>query len=273
MPQSASTSPSSTSSESTANTAFITGATAGIGLATARLFAQKGWFVGLAARNAAKLEELQQELGPACCSCHVVDVVDADQVSQALQTFGEYTGGKLHLLVNNAGVLSAGHFEEISLQHHHAIIDTNIKGVINCMQAAFPLLKNTADAHVINMSSASAMYGSPALASYSASKFAVRALTEALSVEWARHGIAVSDIMPPFVATDMLDNPVRDKIKAISLLGVQLSAEDVAQSVWNSWNTRPLHDRVTKSFKVLALMQKYAPDLVQRRLVKLLSGY
>lgn len=254
-------------------TLFITGATAGIGRATARLFAQKGWFVGIAARDGAKLSALQQELGESHCSAHVMDVADSAQVTAGLQSFAERTNGKLQVLVNNAGVLEAGHFEDIPLSQHHAIIDTNIKGVINCMQAAFDHLKQTPQAHVINMSSASAMYGSPTLATYSASKFAVRALTEALNVEWARHDIEVTDIMPPFVDTGMLDSPARNKIKAISLLGVSLSAEDVAQTVWESVQSRTLHHRVTPAFKMLALMQKHAPDPVQRRVVKFLSGY
>lgn len=254
-------------------TIFITGATAGIGRATALLFARKGWFVGIAARDAAKLQALSKELGETQCSWHPMDVADAAQVQAALAQFAQRTNGKLHVLVNNAGVLDAGHFEDIPLSQHHAIIDTNIKGVINCMQAAFDCLKQTPQAHVINMSSASAMYGSPTLATYSASKFAVRALTEALNVEWARHDIAVTDIMPPFVDTGMLDSPARSKIKAISLLGVSLSAEDVAQTVWESVQSRTLHHRVTPAFKVLALMQKHAPDPVQRRVVKFLSGY
>ncbi len=253
-------------------TLFITGATAGIGEATARLFASRGWFVGMAARNSAKLEALANELGSDKCSWHPCDVTDADQVSEALQAFSQRTGGHLHLLVNNAGILHAGGFEDIPLHQHHNIIDINVKGVVNCMQAAFPLLKATPGAHVLNMSSASAMFGSPTLATYSASKFAVRGLTEALNVEWARYDIAVTDVMPPFVDTDMLGGPVRDKVKAITRLGVQLSAEDVAECVWNAAATRPLHDRVTKPFKVLALLQKHAPETLQRRVVKFLAG-
>lgn len=264
----------STSNRSPAQKAvFITGATAGIGRATARLFAEKGWYVGLAARNATSLAALATELGTATCSWHVADVTDTEQLNSALQAFGGRTGGHLHVLVNNAGVLHAGHFEEIPAHQHHSIIDTNIKGVINCAQAAFALLKNTPGAHVINMSSASAMYGSPTLATYSASKFAVRALTEALNVEWARHDITVTDIMPPFVDTEMLNNPTRSRIRAISLLGVQLKAEDVAESVWKAIESRQPHDRITTPFKVLALMQKHAPEPVQRRFVKFLSGY
>lgn len=260
-------------SASTPPTIFITGATAGIGKATALLFANKGWRVGIAARNAEKLQALAAELGPDNCSWYVADVADAAQIRTALHQFAEQHGGQLNVLVNNAGVLYAGDFENIPLEQQHAIVDINIKGVINGCHGAFDLLKATPGAHVINMSSASAMYGSPTLATYSASKFAVRALTEALNVEWARHDIAVTDIMPPFVDTDMIDSPVRTKVKAISLLGVQLSADDVAKRVWQAVATRPLHDRVTTPFRMLALLQKHAPDAVQRRFVKFLSGY
>lgn len=252
---------------------FITGATAGIGAAVARLFVSKGWYVGLAARSADRLQTLAAELGADRCSWHVTDVADFNQLQSALQDFVRRSGGRLNVLVNNAGVLYAGDFETIPLDQQHAMLDINVKGVINGCQAAFEYLRATEGAHVINMSSASAMYGSPTLATYSASKFAVRALTEALNVEWARHDIAVTDIMPPFVDTDMIDSPVRSKVRAISLLGVQLTPEDVAQRVWQAVATRPLHDRVTTPFRVLALLQKHAPETVQRRVVKFLSGY
>lgn len=252
---------------------FITGATAGIGKSTARLFASKGWYVGLAARDENKLAALRNVLGERNCSVHAMDVADPEQVREQLAAFGQTANGRLNILLNNAGVLNAGHFEDITLQHHHQMVDTNIKGVLNCTHFAFELLKNTPRAQVINMSSASAMYGSPTLSTYSASKFAVRALTEALNVEWARHDITVTDIMPPFVATDMLETSVRQKVKAISRLGVQLTPDEIAQTVWEAVENPKLHDRVTLSFKMLALMQKHAPEPFQRHVVKFLSGY
>ena len=255
------------------NTLFITGATSGIGKSTARLFARKGWFLGLAARNGQALADFQQELGSENCSIHPMDVTDASQVQTQFNLFAEQTGGRLDVLVNNAGVLKAGHFEDIPLHEHQSIINTNVSGVLNCLHAGFQLLKDTKGARAINMSSASAMYGSPSLASYSASKFAVRGLTEALNLEWARHDITVTDIMPPFVDTDMLEPGVRDRVKAISVLGVQLTPDDVAHAVWDAIHSPRLHQRMTRSFKLLALMQKHSPEVVNRRFVKLLSGY
>lgn len=252
---------------------FITGAAAGIGEATARLFARRGWYVGVAGRNPDKLEALCAELGEENCSRYTLDVTDIESVNNALAEFSARTGGKLHLLINNAGFLQAGNFEGISLEAHNRIIDTNVKGVLNCTHAAFELLKKTPGARVINMSSASANIGAPDFASYSASKFAVRALTEALHVEWARHDIIVSDIMPPFVDTGMLDDDLRNRIKAISRLGIGLTADDVARSIWNTAHARRVHERVNLPSRLMSLGQKYTPESLQLRVVRFLSGY
>lgn len=252
---------------------FITGAASGIGKATASLFVHKGWFVGLAGRDRAKLEDLSNRLGRTRSSVHIMDVTDFDSTQSALNEFAEHTQGRLDLLLNNAGILKAGHFEDIPLDDHHRIADTNFKGVLNCTHAAFPLLKVTPRSRVVNMSSASAMYGAPSLATYSASKFAVRALTEALNVEWARHDIKVCDIMPPFVDTGMLDSDTRQRLKAIERLGVNLSAEDVAQSIWEATRSNRVHRMVSTPFQVMSLLQKHAPQRLQQRVVQFLSGY
>ncbi|MCP6059511.1 SDR family NAD(P)-dependent oxidoreductase, partial [Klebsiella pneumoniae] len=87
---------------------------------------------------------------------------------------------------------------------HARILAINVQGVVQMTHAAFPYLKATPGAQVINMGSASGVYGTPHMASYSASKFAVRGFTEALELEWRRHGIRVGDLMPPFVRTPMV---------------------------------------------------------------------
>ncbi len=260
-------------SKSVRKFAFITGASSGIGLATAKLFNKKGWFVGLAARDAEKLRSLQQEFGEENSSIHALDVNDIDAIKKSYHDFSSRSDGKLHALINSAGVLHAGRFEEIALEEHHKVMGTNFTGVSNCIHLAFPLLKNTEKAAVINISSASATFGAPDFASYSASKFAVRALTEALNVEWSRHDIKVIDVMPPFVDTPMLDSKVRATINVISYLGVNLTAEDVAESVWKATNSRRLHTFVGLPYKFIALGQKHSPDWLQRRIVKLVSGY
>lgn len=120
------------------NSIFITGAGAGIGLATARLFAHKGWFVGCADRDEAALGSLQEEIGVERCSTHTLDVVNVESVQQALAEFATRTGGYLQVLHNNAGVLEVSSFEGIELADHRRIIEVNVIGLINVLHAAFP---------------------------------------------------------------------------------------------------------------------------------------
>lgn len=209
---------------------FITGAATGIGRATARLFSERGWFVGLADIDDEGLAVLAKELGARCALATHLDVTRPEDWSSALAIFCDHTG-RLDLLVNNAGVLISGPFEENALSRNQAVVDVNINGVMNGCYLAKPYLKMTAGACVINLSSTAAIYGQASLAIYSASKFAVRGLTEALNIEWQDDDIRVMDIMPLFVKTDMITAMNAPSIKR---LGAHLTAEDVAQSIWKA---------------------------------------
>lgn len=249
------------------NSIFITGAGAGIGLATARLFASRGWFIGAADRDAAALQALQKELGAGTCSIHAMDVVDPESVQRALAGFAAQTGGKLRVLHNNAGILKVGAFEEISLADHRKIIEINVIGLLNVLHAAFPYLRDTPHAQVVNMSSASASYGIPDFASYSASKHAVRAVTEALDIEWERHGITVSDLMPPFVKTGMV-KANENASEIFEKLGINLSADDVAKEVWHVVQAPRLHQPVSVQFRALWSVSRLIPAGVTRGMLK-----
>jgi NADP-dependent 3-hydroxy acid dehydrogenase YdfG len=122
---------------------FITGAAAGIGRATAKLFAGRGWFVGLYDMNAPGLESLKQELGPGACIAEPLDVTDAGAFGAALNRFFQAAGRRIDVLFNCAGILSVGNFEDIPLARHHQIVDINLKGVINGFHCALPYLKQT----------------------------------------------------------------------------------------------------------------------------------
>lgn len=251
------------------NTILITGGAAGIGLATAQLFDRQGWSIGLLDREAQALKQAQATLGRTPWTC-AVDVCDEQAVTAAVRDFATQHGGNLQVLFNNAGILRIGEFEQISLAEHRAIIDVNVTGIIHLCHAAFPYLKNTPGAQVINMSSASALYGTPHLASYSASKFAVRGLTEALQLEWAAHDIRVADIMPPFVNTHMVQSQ-SFQAPALKRLGVKLSAQDVAQAVWRSVGSDAVHHPVGASFKAAMLTNKLLPAKATQKLMALLS--
>ena len=247
---------------------LITGAASGIGAATARLFHQQGWRVGLLDCNRQALAQLAAELGGAWNA--ELDVTDAAAVKAALADFCAGQGGQLRLLFNSAGVLRIGQFETIEPAEHARILQINVLGLINMTHAAFAYLKATPGAQVINMGSASGVYGVPELASYSASKFAVRGLTEALEIEWARHGIRVGDLMPPFVSTPML-NDQQVQAPVLRRLGVNLGAEDVAQAVWQQAHRPLVHRPVSLQFKLLYWAGQITPAWLSRLMMAWLS--
>ena len=140
----------------------------------------------------------------------------------------------------------------------------------------FKLLKSTPGSCVINMCSASALYGQPELASYSATKAAVRSLTEALDIEWRRHGIRVLDVLPLFVNTAMVTNEV-SRMKTVSTLGVRLGPQDVAAVVWRLATAPagglPTHWVVGWQTKLFALLSKLSPDFMNRLVTARMAGY
>ncbi len=246
---------------------FITGAGAGIGRATAQCFAAAGWFVGLYDRDHAAVQGLAQELnnqatGHEKAMAGQLDVTNPEQWQHALDAFFSHTG-RLDVLVNNAGILYSGRFEDIALQQHLNLLNINLNGVINGCYTALPYLQQTPKSRVINLSSASAIYGQPNLSSYSASKCAVRGLTEALDNEWRSYGIRVVDVMPLFVQTGMVKDMQNG---AIGKLGVHLSADDVAQAIVKLSNRRarfmPVHTPIGLPSQVLYSLSSLTPDRI-----------
>lgn len=257
-------------------TLFVTGAAAGIGRAVAERFMQAGWFVGLYDVDEAGLKAMQQRWGPEQCIAARLDVTSPEGWREALAGFERATGGRLDVLFNNAGIAVTAPFEEAELARHHRLIDINLKGLVNGCHLAFPLLKRTPGARVINMCSASALYGQPELSTYSATKAAVRSLTEALDIEWRRHGIRVLDVLPLFVNTAMVTNEV-SRMKTVSTLGVRLGPEDVAATVWQLAHASPAglptHSLVGWQTKFFALLSKLSPAFMNKLVTARMAGY
>ncbi len=248
---------------------FITGAGAGIGLATARAFAKQGWFVGLYDRDEAAVKKLALELGSEHALAGKLDVTDVKGWEKSLATFFGRTN-RLDVLINNAGVLFSGPFENITIQQHKQIFDVNVQGVVNGCHSALQYLKQTPHSRVVNVSSASAIYGQPSLATYSASKFAIRGLTEGLDNEWRVHGIRVVDVMPLFVQTALVTDMDAASFRK---LGVHLTPQDVADAIIRVATGRslltPTHTPVGLSTRVLYAVSGLAPD----RLNHWLNGF
>jgi len=249
-------------------TIFITGAAGGIGRETARLFHSRGYGIGLFDVDRAGVDALARELGPRT-QAGELDVTDAAAFSAACTNFQGHFG-RFDVLLNNAGILRMGRFDQVPLEVHRRTIDVNVNGVINGIAASLPHLRTTARIHgqarIINLCSASAIYGTPDHSSYSASKFAVRALTEALSLEFAPDKIIVSDILPGYVDTNM----VRDQAQPSTILdriGVAHSADQVAELIWRAASDDNVHRFGNLGLAVTDRFARMFPG-VTRRVIK-----
>ena len=254
---------------------FITGAAAGIGRATALTFARRGYRVGAYDIDLAGLASLGDEIARwgGEVATGRLDVSDASDWAEQLKAFTGQSG-RLDILVNNAGVLSSGHFEEIPLETQHRMIEINVYGVLAGMHTAFPYLRDTPHSQVVNLCSASAIYGQPELATYSATKFAVRGLTEALELEWRRYDIRVIAMWPLFVATPMVDGLDTHSSKR---MGIHLTADDVAEEIYAA--THPNRNFLPKVYypvgrqtKVVAAVSQVLPHWAARLLNKTVTG-
>jgi NAD(P)-dependent dehydrogenase (short-subunit alcohol dehydrogenase family) len=251
-------------------TIFITGAANGIGLATAKRFAGLGWYVGLYDINRDGVQSLLDSGEfPHACGKHC-DVTQRSSIKEALEHFSSHTGGRLDVLVNNAGVLSSGAFEEVEPEAHDLIIDVNVKGLTTVAQEAFPLLKQTAGSTLVNLCSVSSVHGVPLLAVYSASKFYVNGLTEALNIEWAQYDIRVTSVKPPIVNTAMGHAIDQRLTKRMS---VDLEPEQIAEAIERAVRGKRVSYLLGTSAKLWAMLDKLLPESGRRRLVKSLSNY
>ena len=259
---------------------FITGAASGMGRATAVLFAQKGWFVGAVDINEDGLQALKDELGEDNCFTRRMDVTDYEDYKAAIAEFGALTNGHLDVLYNNAGTGRGGFFEDVAYEDAMRIVQINFVGVLNGIYAAIPLLKATPNSLCFTTSSSSATYGMPTLSVYSATKHAVKGLTEALSVEFMRHGIRAADVLPAAIDTPLLLNTEVDSPE-LQNEGERefpkrgtfrlLPPENVAQTVWKAYHSKKLHWYVPPSLAWYDRIKGLKPEILRNLMGRMFS--
>lgn len=250
---------------------FITGGGSGIGRATARLFAQRGWRVGIADVNAKGLDETIGLIGGGMAQHYLMDVRDRDAWVACLDAFTEASGGRLDVLFNNAGIGTGGPLAEATFEELDRTIAINLTGVINGARIGFGYLAKTPGSCLLNTASASAIYGSAGLATYSATKFGVRALTEALDGEWHGAGVKVRDIVPSFIETPLLDgvagrtnHTIRDTVTSA---GLELTSVDVvAEAAWDAVHGKQVHTFVGKTAHRMAFAARWMPGSLRKRM-------
>jgi short-subunit dehydrogenase len=231
-----------------AATVLITGASQGIGKATAILFARKGYDLVLAARNADHLEAVAQEVqslgraAPLTISC---DVTDSSQVHSLVQKALQHYG-YIDVLINNAGIFASGPVEQFSLNDWHQVIDTNLWGYIHTIEALLPHFLQRRSGTIVNLSSIGGKVPTPYLVPYCTSKFGVTGLTEALQAELQPKGIHVCGIYPNLINSSLMERAVfrgkdeqdlqirREQLNNVLKNPVVEKPDDVANAIWDA---------------------------------------
>lgn len=214
----------------------ITGASSGIGAATARLCAQSGAAVALGARRADRIEALAAEIEAqgGVATAIAVDIAAEAQAHGFITTAHDRLG-RVDALVNNAGVMLLGPVEGADTEHWRRMIDVNVLGLLYCTHAALPLMREQGGGHIVNVSSVAGRRASFGAAVYNLTKFGVTGFSEALRQEALNSDVRVTIVEPGFVETELLDHnasyvvDAAEKLKAE--MGEVLRAEDIADAI------------------------------------------
>ncbi len=250
---------------------FITGGGSGIGRAVAQRFAREGWFVGLGDVNVAGLAETAALLPDGASWTTKLDVRDRAAWDEALAQFATVGGGRLDVLFNNAGVAHGGPLADNRQDEIDGLIDINVRGVAYGAQAAYPFLQATPGSCLLNTASAAGIYGTAGFAIYSATKFAVRGLTEALDIEWHADGIRVRDLMPGFIDTPLLHGPAgrdsnvskRDRVAEAGFEFIPM--DEVVDAAWTAIHSDKPHHPVGKLARQLAFAARWMPGRIRKQ--------
>jgi NADP-dependent 3-hydroxy acid dehydrogenase YdfG len=226
--------------------AVVTGASSGIGEATAKALAREGYAVALAARREDRINELAQEISSSGGTALAVptDVGDASS-AQALIQRAKDELGSVDVLINNAGVMLLGPILGADIEHWQRMVNVNVLGLLYCTHAALPIMQEQNSGHIVNVSSVAGRVARLGSGVYNATKFGVGAFSESLRQEGVNYGVRVTIVEPGFVDTELqghneLPVVVETIQKNMEEIGKILEADDIANAIVYAV-TQPAH--------------------------------
>ena len=242
--------------------ALVTGASTGIGRATAiRLSREPGAELVLVARR----EELLRELGDSlpCRTTHLaVDLTAADAPERVRAHLEAEHGGRLDLLVNNAGGAWRGGFAESGYANVQRHMELNFDAVVRLTEALLPLLRAAAPSAIVNVASTAGRVARARTGAYSASKFALIGWTDALHAEEAPHGVHVGMVLPGFIATEGF--PATELRERALTRWIVSKPEKVAEAIYEAGPGGRAERYVPRPYALAAVARIVAPGLVRR---------
>ena len=243
--------------------ALITGASSGLGEAAARRLAREpGMRLVLVARRAERLEALARELPAA--SALPLDLLDEDAPEQARAHLEEHHGGRLHLLVNNAGVGGRGAFGTAGYEPIRATMALNFDAQVRLTGALLPLLRASAPSAIVNVASTAGRIGRPGAGAYSASKAALAVWSDSLRAEEHAHGVHVGIVLPGFIPTEGF--PQRELAEKHTTRWMLGTPEQAAAAIVDTGLGGRAERYVPRFYGALASLRTVAPPLLRRAL-------
>jgi NADP-dependent 3-hydroxy acid dehydrogenase YdfG len=217
---------------------WITGASSGIGEATARRLAGEGVSLVLSARREERLASLAGELRLLGVTVNVEPVDVSDRAGMAIVGEKLAAAGGVDILINNAGTMPISPILAGRLDEWEQMIDVNIKGVLYAIHAVYSGMAERKNGHIVNISSIAARQTYPSAGVYAGTKHAVRAISDTLRKEAIRYGVRVTDIQPGAVATELPDSIAHEKIREAVKANMYaegskiLKPEDIANAIF-----------------------------------------
>ena len=217
--------------------AVVTGASSGIGAATAKALAGEGYAVALAARREERINELCDEISSAGGKALAVPTDVADQASaEALIKAAKDELGSVDVLVNNAGVMLLGPLLGADIEHWQRMVNVNVLGVIYCTHFALPVMQEQGSGHIVNVSSVAGRIARMGSGVYNATKWGVGAFSESLRQEALNYGVRVTIVEPGYVDTELQGHNEHPMVvermeKDKQQIGKVLEADDIANAI------------------------------------------